>query len=835
MILKTFTFYSYKGGTGRSLLLANAARYLAFLGERVVSVDFDFEAPDLHYKLNISPPGKRTADVIPERGVVDYLLAAAHGDRPPKRLLDYVVSVPLPQGAKGSLQLMPAGSAPTGDYWKALTALLRQDLFTDPEGNGIAACLELKARIEEELRADFLLIDSRTGVTELAGVTTTVLADKVVCLMLANRGSQTGARAVLRSLGHAARLAGQPPIEVIPVLSRVPERDESAAREALAFLNEPGPTAEATLKLDRCFVLSTDPELAGGEKLHVGSGESQSRSPLHRDYLALMAQIVAADPARASAVVRRQEAIGSTREWLTQDHEGRRHRRVAPDGFREEQIDEAVQFKGVRNGTRETRYADLVVYAGEDRSEALLAVEYVEDLASSEHWKWWQDYTKLRCVVLTGKEEGTSTKRRIFTRGRRARELTERDEWNGWAVRWPISFSGLDDPGDRSVASLLTGVQRGEAEFVNLLVREWQRASFVTLHGGAPFRPGRARQFLDGLAQVQDVETEIRILWRTAPDPFERSDEGMRMKTGSGVPLEEMTTRELHAPLWWRLSAEAKVKYWQGREAHPAGIEMLARELMGLSFDQDRDFRQEVGRLLGPGDESDDSNRGAYRFSDLFGERDLKFELSDETPPELVRRAALRQRLEDARRERESQDPWWTAEREAEQALGDDRALSALLRVPHGRFSLPTTNLLALYEPGLVRVTLYRKLIDACARAIGIDRRTLANVVFLHETVHALCHLGRDLDGRCWEEFGLPGSRDPSFRPSAFHETIAQFFSHRLLTRLGDVALLGAFERLSDHQPPEYQAWRKMLDVPAESVRKILLRARAGLDDTPWG
>lgn len=175
--------------------MANAARYLAFLGERVVSVDFDFEAPDLHYKLNISPPGKRTADVIPERGVVDYLLAAAHGDRPPKRLLDYVVSVPLPQGAKGSLQLMPAGSAPTGDYWKALTTLLRQDLFTDPEGSGIAACLELKARIEEELRADFLLIDSRTGVTELAGVTTTVLADKVVCLMLANRGSQTGARA----------------------------------------------------------------------------------------------------------------------------------------------------------------------------------------------------------------------------------------------------------------------------------------------------------------------------------------------------------------------------------------------------------------------------------------------------------------------------------------------------------------------------------------------------------------------------------------------------------------------------------------------------------------
>lgn len=36
-------------------------------------------------------------------------------------------------------------------------------------------------------------------------------------------------------------------------------------------------------------------------------------------------------------------------------------------------------------------------------------------------------------------------------------------------------------------------------------------------------------------------------------------------------------------------------------------------------------------------------------------------------------------------------------------------------------------------------------------------------------------------------------------------------------------------------RPPEYQTWRKMTDVPAEAVRKLLMRARAGLDDTPWG
>ena len=56
--MRTITFYSYKGGVGRSLLVANVATYLATLGKRVFAIDFDLEAPGLHYKFN-SP---RSAD-----------------------------------------------------------------------------------------------------------------------------------------------------------------------------------------------------------------------------------------------------------------------------------------------------------------------------------------------------------------------------------------------------------------------------------------------------------------------------------------------------------------------------------------------------------------------------------------------------------------------------------------------------------------------------------------------------------------------------------------------------------------------------------------------------
>src|ERR1051325_183895 len=42
------TFYSYKGGTGRSMALANFAWIMAASGKHVLAIDWDLEAPGLH-------------------------------------------------------------------------------------------------------------------------------------------------------------------------------------------------------------------------------------------------------------------------------------------------------------------------------------------------------------------------------------------------------------------------------------------------------------------------------------------------------------------------------------------------------------------------------------------------------------------------------------------------------------------------------------------------------------------------------------------------------------------------------------------------------------------
>src|SRR5690242_16798181 len=45
---KVVTFYSYKGGTGRTMALANVAFILASNGYRVLVADWDLESPGLH-------------------------------------------------------------------------------------------------------------------------------------------------------------------------------------------------------------------------------------------------------------------------------------------------------------------------------------------------------------------------------------------------------------------------------------------------------------------------------------------------------------------------------------------------------------------------------------------------------------------------------------------------------------------------------------------------------------------------------------------------------------------------------------------------------------------
>ncbi len=247
--METLAFYSYKGGVGRSRLLADAARFLASLGKGVVAIDFDFEAPGLHYKL-----GHRAhRESGMEGGAVPYLVATARDATYPPPLEEHMIQVPVPPGSGGWLRLMPAGPAPDRAYWAALKQLGEQVRFDDPSGRGLMPLLDLHGRIREDLKPDYLLIDTRTGVTELGGLATTILADTVVCMFVANEESLDGTLMVVEALKAAPRLKVKRPIRVVPVLTRTTSEQPSKGPfvEAMKRLRELG--------LDKLLELPHDP------------------------------------------------------------------------------------------------------------------------------------------------------------------------------------------------------------------------------------------------------------------------------------------------------------------------------------------------------------------------------------------------------------------------------------------------------------------------------------------------------------------------------------------------------------------------------------------------
>jgi len=267
------------------MLLANAARYLANCGKGVVALDFDFEAPGLHYKFGASQASAG--------GAVPYLVATAEGSTSAPPFEEHMISVPVPQEAGGWLRLMPAGPAPSKAYWRALKELGEKLQLTDLSGRGFMAMLDLQARIEDELKPDYLLIDARTGVTDFGGLVTTVFADTVVCMLVANQESLDGTLVVVDALKSVPRLANQKPIRVVPVVSRKTEklsvdvRFESGLKRLLELSDGP---RSRDLNMPLLLILPHDDPYGASEWL-VGSEEAKGSlfAPLYKAYMTLFA------------------------------------------------------------------------------------------------------------------------------------------------------------------------------------------------------------------------------------------------------------------------------------------------------------------------------------------------------------------------------------------------------------------------------------------------------------------------------------------------------------------------------------------------------------------
>lgn len=217
---KIVTFYSYKGGTGRSMALANAAWILASNGYQVLAVDWDLEAPGLHRYFH---PFLLDPELTETPGVLDMVwdvATAAMDPAVPERedwyqpyadVLNYAVSLRRRFPARGTLDLLPAGRQ--SPLYSTRVSAFDWTNFYDRLGGG--AFLEA-VRKSMRTEYDFVLIDSRTGLSDTSGICTVQMPDVLVVGFTFNTQSVSGAAAVTESVRRQ-----RPDLRILPVPMRV--------------------------------------------------------------------------------------------------------------------------------------------------------------------------------------------------------------------------------------------------------------------------------------------------------------------------------------------------------------------------------------------------------------------------------------------------------------------------------------------------------------------------------------------------------------------------------------------------------------------------------------
>jgi tetratricopeptide (TPR) repeat protein len=224
------SFYSYKGGVGRTQLCANIAAYLCHKkGKRVLLWDWDFEAPGLHFYFN-----KENKDIT-KNGTLeileDYVSLMRSKSGIQKEDLNFVSKENIieleryqrkddltEEEHEVCIDLLPAGnlnnsfSARINDFnWFEFYELL----------DGVNYIELLKEKIKE-LDYDYVFIDSRTGISDYSGICNIQLPEMNVFLMAANKQNYNGCSRIAKQIINSEYVKkGHRKPFLMPILSRL--------------------------------------------------------------------------------------------------------------------------------------------------------------------------------------------------------------------------------------------------------------------------------------------------------------------------------------------------------------------------------------------------------------------------------------------------------------------------------------------------------------------------------------------------------------------------------------------------------------------------------------
>jgi len=202
------SFYSFKGGVGRSTALAAVAMLLSAAGKSVCVLDLDLESPGISTFLLGGAPGAE--------GILDYLIDAQVTNTRP----NLAAYLSLLQTGNASIRVMGAGALNVG-YLEKL-ARLDFDSYTRDE-NSPHPLKKLLLHIHDEYQPDFILLDVRAGLHDLGGLSINGLSHLDIIFARNDSQSKAGLETLLN-------LVGPQPAErdIFLVHAQVPQPNNSA-------------------------------------------------------------------------------------------------------------------------------------------------------------------------------------------------------------------------------------------------------------------------------------------------------------------------------------------------------------------------------------------------------------------------------------------------------------------------------------------------------------------------------------------------------------------------------------------------------------------------------
>lgn len=218
---KIVTFYSYKGGVGRSMAMANVAHLLAEKYRyKVIIVDWDLEAPGLHKFFDIDDEKiiNGLIDIFYDyKNLMKQKISSMGEDF--INIDKYILKILDSSHNGGSISIIPAGRQNL-NYASKVNNFDWDEFYENWHGFGFIEYL--KEQLKK--RADIIMVDSRTGVTDIGGICTLQMPDVVVLLFSLNEQGISGTEMIIESILRKSIKVSEE--KVPPKLIIVPSRVE---------------------------------------------------------------------------------------------------------------------------------------------------------------------------------------------------------------------------------------------------------------------------------------------------------------------------------------------------------------------------------------------------------------------------------------------------------------------------------------------------------------------------------------------------------------------------------------------------------------------------------